>query len=42
MSGSLYLTRGDENDAATPTRIIWEFDGSRKESQRKAFFARLP
>jgi DNA invertase Pin-like site-specific DNA recombinase len=39
MSGSLYLTRGDENDAATRTRIIWEFDRSRKESQRKAFFA---
>src|SRR5208282_4159371 len=30
MSGSLYLTRGDENDAATRTRIIWEFDRSRK------------
>jgi hypothetical protein len=39
MSGGLYLTRGDENDAATRTRIIWEFDRSRKESQRKAFFA---
>jgi hypothetical protein len=39
MSGSLYLTRGEENDAATRTRIIWEFDRSRKESQRKAFFA---